>query len=208
MSDILPILLHPHPLLKQKAAPVAAVDDAVHSTLNAMVATMKAANGVGLAGNQVGLLQRLVVLDMDAITNYMEHYKEDTTGLPTGVVQMINPEVSDISTNMYLHKGEGCLSVPDVYTELERPASCTINYTDEHGAPQAFTAHGLAAAAILHEVDHLNGIMFPDRMSRLKREMLSKKYTKLLDYFIKYPRYRIAVHGVGVREADPSGWKE
>lgn len=203
MPNILPIVLHPHPALRTKARPVETITDDIRATLTDMAHTMKLAHGVGLAANQVNILQRLVVLDFDIVDKY-------TDDAPTklGLVKMVNPVMSDLSTDMFLHKGEGCLSVPDVYTEVERPQSFTLTYQDETGESHTVRLQNLAAAAVHHEIDHLDGLLFLDRIGKLKRSLLDKKYVKACSYFTEYPRYRILTPDNQTREVDLSGWKE
>lgn len=203
MPNILPIVLHPHPALRTKARPVQAITDATRQLLADMAHTMELAHGVGLAANQVNVLERLVVLDFDIVDKYAS---EAPTGL--GLVKMVNPVLSDVSTDLFLHKGEGCLSVPDVYTEVERPQSFTLTYQTETGETKSVRLQNLAAAAVHHEVDHLDGLLFLDRIGKLKRSMLDKKYTKAAAYFTEYPRYRILTPANETREVDLSGWKE
>jgi peptide deformylase len=208
MAKILPIVLHPHPSLSTKAAPVETVDDSIRALLDDMVLTAHGANGVGLAANQVDVLKRLIVLDFEVLRDVMSRHEESIEGIPGGILKLVNPEIAVLDETPYLHKGEGCLSIPDVYTEVERPDRIRLTYTDENGKPREYTLHGLAAAAVQHEMDHLNGILFLDRVGKVKRGMLDKKYAKAADYFRNYPRYLILTDDKGVLEQDLSGWKD
>ncbi|PIZ29705.1 MAG: peptide deformylase [Alphaproteobacteria bacterium CG_4_10_14_0_8_um_filter_53_9] len=208
MKKTLPILIYPHPILRKKAVPVDPITPEILGYLDSMVTTMTEGQGVGLAANQVGLLHRITVLDFDILYDYMERYGENTEGLPRGILKIINPTVRDISPDMYTHKGEGCMSIPDVYTEVERPFSITLDYTDETGKAQSYRLHQLAAAAVLHEIDHLDGVLFLDHLSKLKANMIEKKYKKARAYFVKYPRYGILTQEQGEVAPNLDGWKD
>lgn len=174
MAKILPVVLHPHPVLRQKALPVTHVTDTIKDTLKSMELTMYAARGLAIAANQVGILERLAVVDFDLLRKYGPvpvHLK--------GVVGLINPILSDISTEVFSHDGEGCLSIPMIYTEVDRPKRLTLTFTTVDGDTVTAKLEDLAAACVHHELDHLDGILFFDRVSRLRREMLLKKYTKV-----------------------------
>jgi len=149
----------PDPVLRQKAEKVEVVDDAIRKTLNDMLETMYAGNGVGLAANQVGLLKRLVVIDCA---------KEDEEPNP---IKMVNPKIIAHSENKILHN-EGCLSLPREYADVERWETVTVQYLDENGKEQKRETDGLLAIAMQHEIDHLDGILFIDYLSKLKRDRL------------------------------------
>lgn len=155
----------PEPVLRQKAEKVEKVDSEIVRILDDMLETMYATNGVGLAGNQVGLLKRLVVIDCAG---------EDQA---PDVLQMINPVIIEHSDET-LCKSEGCLSVPREYADVERWAQVTVQYTDKKGKVQTRSAEGLLAKAIQHELDHLEGILFIDYLSPLKRNKLLKHLKK------------------------------
>lgn len=177
------ILLHPHPTLSQKALPVAAVDDRIRGLLNSMLATLYAADGVGLAANQVGLLERLVVIDVGVPgPEGKPDFKQKHP------ILMVNPEIISASETFKEYE-EGCLSLPGVYGPVERPETVTVRYLDEHGKTQELDADGLLAVCVQHEIDHLDGVLFPQRMSRLKSQMTLKKYTKKRADFIAEPGY-------------------
>jgi len=155
----------PEPILRQKAEEVEKVDSTIARILDDMLETMYSSNGVGLAGNQVGLAKRLVVIDCAG-----EDQEPD-------VLQMVNPEIIDHSEET-LCKSEGCLSVPREYADVERWAQVTVQYTDKKGKIRTRKAEGLLAKAIQHELDHLEGILFIDHLSPLKRNKLLKHLEK------------------------------
>ncbi len=149
----------PEPVLRQKAEKVDVVDGAVRQTLADMLETMYAGNGVGLAANQVGLLKRLVVIDCAS---------DDEEPAP---IKMVNPEIVSHSDHKILHN-EGCLSLPREYADVERWETVTVRYLDENGVQQTRATDGLLAIAMQHEIDHLDGILFIDYLSKLKRDRL------------------------------------
>ncbi len=160
----LPIVLAPDPVLKQTCKPVEAVGDDVRQMLDDMLETMYAAPGIGLAAVQIGILKRLVVIDIS----------KDEKKNP---LFLINPEITFKSkiTSSY---EEGCLSLPGQFAEIERPAECHLNYIDYSGKEKKLKADGLLATCIQHEIDHLNGILFIDYLSKLKKDMIIKKLVK------------------------------
>lgn len=169
---VLEILEVPHPGLRAVAEPVAQVDDGVRKTVADMFDTMYAARGIGLAATQVGIERRIVVIDLQE----KEAEGDDAKTVRTPLVY-INPELISVSaeTNIY---NEGCLSIPEQYAEVERPATCRARWLDERGASHEGEFGGLLATALQHEIDHLNGVLFVDHISKLKRDMLLKKLAK------------------------------
>ncbi len=161
----LTVLEVPHPILSQKAAVVEAVDNTIKQILADMLETMYASNGVGLAGNQVGLLKRLVVIDVAG---------QDEQPDP---IKMVNPVIVERSENIVCHN-EGCLSVPRQYADVERFETVRVRYLDENGVECERFADGLLAICIQHELDHLDGILFIDHLSQLKRSLLLKRLEK------------------------------
>lgn len=161
----LDIINVPDPLLKTVSKPVAQVDDRVRTLLDNMLETMYAAPGIGLAAIQVAVAERMIVLD----TSMEEEEKRPQF--------FINPEVvwESEERNVY---SEGCLSVPEHYADVERPASVRVKYLDYNGEMQEQLMEGLDATCIQHEIDHLNGIVFIDYLSRLKRNMIVRKVQK------------------------------
>jgi len=162
----LPILTIPDPILRQPSAPVERVDKDLKRLIDDMFETMYAAPGIGLAAVQVGVPRRLVVLDT-----------ADEKEEPRQLV-LINPEIVKLGAEMRLHE-EGCLSIPDIRIEIERPSSVTVRYLDREGKKQELEADGLLATAIQHETDHLNGKLIIDFLSRLKRDIIVRKFKKL-----------------------------
>lgn len=163
----LKIYEYPDPVLKQKAAPVEKVDDGLRRLLDDMLETMYAAAGVGLAAPQVGVLKRVIVIDT--------HDEEE--GEAPRPLFLVNPEIVARSEEKICHE-EGCLSVPDQHAEVMRFAEVRVRYLDYHGEAKEVAADGLLAIALQHEIDHLDGILYIDRISRLKRQMLLKKLQK------------------------------
>ncbi|HWV38507.1 MAG TPA: peptide deformylase [Vulgatibacter sp.] len=159
------ILIWPDPRLKEKAAPVAAVDDSIRALVDDMFETMYAADGVGLAAPQIGVLQRVIVIDTSAVDEDVQP------------VALINPEILESEgTTQYR---EGCLSVPGEAEEVTRAARVRVRYLDRDGAQQELEATGLLAIAVQHECDHLEGVLFVDYLSTLKRELIRKRMKRL-----------------------------
>ncbi len=159
------ILIWPDPVLKKKASAVARVDDSIRTLVNDMFETMYAADGVGLAAPQIGVLKNVIVLDT---TPRQPESKP---------VAMINPEI--VSTEGRTVYTEGCLSIPGEAEDVERAAKVTVRFLDPDGKQQTLEAEGLLAVAIQHETDHLLGTMFVDHLSSLKREMIRKRMKRL-----------------------------
>ena len=155
----------PDPILRKKCEPLEKVDVDTKKLMDDMLATMYAAPGIGLAAVQVGILKRLVVIDIS---------KEEEKKKP---IFLINPQIIHQSKNTSVYE-EGCLSLPGQFAEIERPAECTIKYIDYHGKEKELKSDGLLATCIQHEVDHLNGILFIDYLSKLKKDMIIKKLVK------------------------------
>jgi peptide deformylase len=163
---ILPIILLPDPVLRRVADPIVTVDDEVRRLADDMLETMYKAPGVGLAAPQVGISRRLIVLDVS---------EEDDEKRP---YVMINPTIVKRSEKLNVHE-EGCLSIPEVRAEVERPADVTVQFLDRHGKRQELAASELLATCIQHEIDHLDGRLLIDYMSRLKRDMVIRRFKKL-----------------------------
>ncbi|MHC1546956.1 peptide deformylase [Phyllobacterium sp. K27] len=164
--SIKPLVILPDPLLRQVSKPVASFDADLRKFSTDMLDTMYDAPGIGLAAIQVGAPIQMLVIDLA---------KEDEPKAPQVYV---NPKVlwSSDERNVY---EEGCLSIPDYYAEVERPKQVRVSYFDIEGKPQEVEADGLLATCLQHEIDHLNGVLFIDYISRLKREMVVKKFKKL-----------------------------
>ena len=163
---ILKIYEPPAPVLREVAKPVAAVDDSVRAIFDDMLETMYDDNGIGLAAPQVGLSKRLITMDLQ------DH--EDSDGV---IYYIANPEIVYQSEEL-VGCMEGCLSVPGLYAEVTRPAEVHVEYLDYNGTKQTMKATGLLAACIQHEIDHLNGVLFVDHLSRMKKERIMKKLKK------------------------------
>jgi peptide deformylase len=161
----LDIITLPDPKLRQISAPVERVDDELRKLADDMLEAMYEAPGLGLAAVQVGILKRLIVLDTAK------------DGAPPKPLVMINPEILKLGSEMREYE-EGCLSIPDVRVDIERPREIVVGYIDKNGKPQELKAEGLLATAIQHEVDHLNGKLIIDFLSRLKRDMVVKRFKK------------------------------
>jgi peptide deformylase len=162
----LSILTLPDKTLRKISLPIERVDKGVRTLADDMLETMYEAPGVGLAAVQVGVLRRLIVLDTAK--------GEDE---PPHPLVMINPRILTLGSQLRRHE-EGCLSIPDVRIEIERPSSVTVEFLDREGKRQELTAEGLLATAIQHEIDHLNGKLIIDFLSRLKRDMIVRKFKK------------------------------
>jgi peptide deformylase len=159
------IIKLPDPQLRQKSEPVTEVDSAVRRLIDDMLETMYAAPGIGLAAIQVGVPKRIVVIDLA---------KEDQ---PKAPLVLINPVLAWSSDEMSIYQ-EGCLSIPDYYEDVERPSRVRVRYLDREGMPQEIEAEGLLATCLQHEIDHLDGMLFIDRISKLKRDRVIKRFTK------------------------------
>ena len=167
---VLTILEVPDPGLRAVAAPVSEVDASIRATLADMFETMYAARGIGLAAIQVGIEKRLVVIDLQE--------PEEEGGEPVRKpVAFVNPELLWVSEEMAVYN-EGCLSIPEQYAEVERPARCRVKWLDADGKAHEQEMDGLLSTCIQHEIDHLNGVLFIDHISRLKRDMVLKKLAK------------------------------
>lgn len=164
--SIRPILIHPDPRLKKLCAPVDAVDSCLRKLADDMLETMYDAPGVGLAAPQIGILQRLFVMDFSA---------KDEGPVP---MALFNPEVIWASDDLNTYE-EGCLSIPEMYEEVTRPAEVKVRYIDLDGKPQEIHLDGLGATCAQHEIDHLNGKLFIDYLSKIKRSMITNKMKKL-----------------------------
>lgn len=163
---IKPLILLPDAILREVSRPVETVDDELRRLADDMLETMYDAPGIGLAAIQIGVPKRLLVIDLS---------KEGEEKQPQ---VFINPEILTSSDERSVYE-EGCLSIPDYYAEVERPATITVKHLDRGGKERQFEAEGLLATCLQHEIDHLNGVLFIDHISRLKRDMVVKKFTKL-----------------------------
>ena len=159
------IITIPDPVLKQVSAPITEIDGDLQTLLDDMLETMYEAPGIGLAANQIGLAKRIAVVDVA---------KEDE---PKNPIFLINPEIIWSSDEKSVYQ-EGCLSIPEFFEDVERPAQVRVRHLDREGNSQEFDADGVLATCVQHEIDHLNGILFIDYLSRLKRDRVMKKFAK------------------------------
>ena len=159
------IVIEPDPILRKKSENLEKVDNNLKKLMDDMLETMYEAPGIGLAAVQIGILKRLIVIDIS---------KDNEKKNP---LFLINPEITFKSKNTSTYE-EGCLSLPGQFAEIERPAECYLNYIDYNGKEKKLKADGLLATCIQHEIDHLNGILFIDYLSKLKKDMIIKKLVK------------------------------
>ena len=164
--SIKPIIYLPDPILRQQSQPVERVDQDLSSFIDDMIETMYDAPGIGLAAIQVGVPRRLLVIDVAG--------KDE----PRNPQVFINPELVATGDEISVYE-EGCLSIPDYYADVERPESITVKHLDRDGKERVTEAGGLLATCLQHEIDHLNGVLFIDHISKLKRDMVVRKFTKL-----------------------------
>ena len=162
---IRPIIIAPDDRLRQISKPVKQVDDSLRALMDDMLETMHDAPGIGLAAIQIGVPKRVIVMDLA---------RDEEPPQPR---YFVNPEIVNPAKDTIPYE-EGCLSVPEFYEEVERPAKCTVKYLDYDGKPQTLDAEGLLAVCIQHEMDHLEGVLFIDHISRLKRERILRKLKK------------------------------
>ena len=160
------IITEPNKILRQISKPVDNVGKEEQDLMNDMLETMYAANGIGLAAIQVGEPKRIIVMDLS---------KEENKKLP---MYFVNPVITKKNDEKITYE-EGCLSVPNQFAEIDRPSKCDVEYLDYNGKKQILKADGLLATCIQHEMDHLEGILFIDYLSKLKRSMIVKKLSKL-----------------------------
>ncbi len=165
-ADLMPILIAPHPVLKAKARPVITSDnELVRSLIPRMFATMYKAPGIGLAAPQIGLSLRVAVVDVSEAEK------------PLAPLVMVNPEVVAASSELRVHE-EGCLSLPNQFADVTRPSIIKVRFEDASGMKCEIEADGLLATCIQHEIDHLNGVLFVDHISALKRNIIMRKLAK------------------------------
>lgn len=160
-----PLVILPDPMLRLSSAPIGAVDDEVRRLADDMLATMYEAPGIGLAAIQIGVPRRIVTIDVS---------REEE---PKNPQVFVNPEILWRSDETSVYE-EGCLSIPDFFEEVERPASVRLRYTNLAGEPVEIEADGILATCLQHEIDHLDGVLFIDHISRLKRDRVVRRFTK------------------------------
>ena len=159
------ILIIPDPLLRKVSEPVSSVNTEIKNLMDDMLETMYAAPGIGLAAVQIGVLKRIIVIDLSK------------DGEKKNPLFIVNPEIT-FKSNELISYEEGCLSIPNQFAEVKRPSSCKVNFLDYDGKKKEINANGLLATCIQHEVDHLDGILFIDHLSKLKKDLIIKKNQK------------------------------
>ena len=159
------ILVEPNKLLRKVSQPVKEVNKDVQNIMDDMLETMYSANGIGLAAIQIGIPKNLIVIDL-----LTKEKKKDP-------LFFVNPKIIKKSSKMSKYD-EGCLSIPNLFAEIQRPSECEVEYLDYQGKKKILKANGLLATCIQHEIDHLNGILFIDYLSKLKRDIILKKLSK------------------------------
>jgi peptide deformylase len=165
--SVLPIYTYGQPVLRKKAKPVRQLDDEARKLVDDMLETVRRANGIGLAANQVGSLRRVIVVDLS----------ETEEGANQPPLVLFNPEIVDESGAWVME--EGCLSIPEIRDEVERPAQVRVKYRDENFREAERLAEGLLARVLQHEIDHLNGILFIDHLSGVKKRLLKGRLNRI-----------------------------
>ena len=175
------ILTEPNKILREKSLRVANVDKNIQRLMDDMLETLYAAPGIGLAAIQVGIAKRVIVMDISRSRNDIGRDKDDINKNedkePKKPMYFVNPEIIWKSEDKFTYE-EGCLSLPNQFAEIDRSKQCHVKYLDYNGDPQELKAEGLLATCIQHEIDHLEGILFIDYLSKLKKEMIIKKLSK------------------------------
>ena len=164
------ILTEPNKILREKSLRVENVDKDIQRLMDDMLETLYAAPGIGLAAIQVGVAKRVIVMDISRDRDKDKEPKKNP-------MYFVNPEIVWKSEDKFTYE-EGCLSVPNQFAEIDRPKQCHVKHLDYNGHPQELKADGLLATCIQHEIDHLEGILFIDYLSKLKKEMIIKKLSK------------------------------
>ena len=188
----------PDALLRETSKPVERVDDDLRRLLDDMAQTMYEAPGIGLAGIQIAVPLRIVTVDCSHRDDKDREDEEQPTGEAESQLEnepvervknpifLINPEIVSFADELSTYE-EGCLSIPDYFAEVERPAGCTVKYIDQDGKEQLLEATGILSTCLQHEIDHLNGKLFIDYLSKLKRDMVVRKFTKIAKQSGKHP---------------------
>ena len=170
------ILTEPNKILREKSLRVENVDKDIQSLMDDMLETLYAAPGIGLAAIQVGVAKRVIVMDISRSRNDIGRDKKEDKE-QKNPMYFVNPEIVWKSEDKFTYE-EGCLSVPNQFAEIDRPKQCHVKYLDYNGNSQELKADGLLATCIQHEIDHLEGILFIDYLSKLKKEIIIKKLSK------------------------------
>ena len=198
---IRPLVILPDPVLRQVSRPVERVDDTLRRFADDMLETMYDAPGIGLAGIQIGVPLRIVTIDIGHPDDEAGEDGGDSADETTAEgrrrkqrkpdpIFLINPRILEFGDERSVYE-EGCLSIPDYYAEVERPAGVTVSYLDRDGREQVLKAEGLLSTCLQHEIDHLDGKLFIDHISRLKRDMVVRKFTKIAKQSGKPPARRL-----------------
>ena len=186
------VLTVPNPKLRHKASPVAEVNDEIRTIFERMIVTMKVEDGIGLAATQVGIDKRLIVMNIEGEDDAHHHHDHDHEGGGCNhhhgtIHRLANPEIIEKSSEMQKLM-DGCLSVPDQHAEVSRAKSVKIRYLDENNESQTLEAEGLLAFCIQHEIDHLDGILFVDHLSAMKRKLIVQRAMKVVARYEKEQR--------------------
>ena len=174
------IITLPNPILKRKSKPIEKVNSEVKKIMDEMLKTMYREKGIGLAAPQVSINKRIIVMDVSprpGLKRYQEEKNKEKQVVKQNPIQMANPEITWISEKKETDQ-EGCLSIPNFMGDVTRPSSCKVKYLDKNGESKELHAEGLLARCIQHEVDHINGILFIDHLSKIKKDMILRKIKK------------------------------
>lgn len=193
---VLPIYIYGQPVLRKKAKHVRHADEAIAKFVEDMFETMHKGNGIGLAANQVGSLHRIIVVDLSTMD---EERHQDVSAPKSRPLAMINPEVVYESGKFVME--EGCLSIPGIREEVERVETIRVRYKDVQFRDQEVEATGLLARVILHEIDHLNGVLFVDRVGIVKRKLLRGRLNKIAKGEVEVSYPVVAAANVGAEAA-------
>ena len=177
---VLPIAMYGHPVLRQKGAHIDSISDEIRQLIHDMLETMRACHGIGLAAQQIGRALQLTVIDVTEVVDRPSWAEQDGRRVKVAELMplvLINPTVTPVGPE---ETGpEGCLSFPEMFADISRPGSVDVSATNATGEVICFRCGGLLAKAVQHEVDHLNGVLFVDRLSPVRRRLLAKKLKKI-----------------------------
>ena len=177
---ILPIITLPDPRLKKKSESIEIVNNEIKTLMDNMLHTMYKAPGIGLAAPQVGINKKIIVMDVSPrpeLKGYQKEKNEKETKPKPNPLQMVNPEITWLS-NEKKSGEEGCLSIPGVMDDITRSKECKVQYIDKNNESQKLKATGLLARCIQHEIDHINGVLFIDHLSKIKKDIILRKLQK------------------------------
>ena len=174
------IITLPNPILKKKSDPIDKVDNKIKKLMDEMLNTMYKAPGIGLAAPQIGINKRVIVMDTSTrpgLKRYQEEKNEKKEEIKPNPIQMANPELIGVSEKKETDE-EGCLSIPGIMGDVTRSSSCKIKYLDRKGESKELLAKGLLARCVQHEIDHVNGVLFIDYLSKTKKNIILRKIKK------------------------------